>query len=96
MELPSGVTRIDETNCNRRIYVLRLNKSLYGLKQAGRNWFEKLQTGLEDRGFIQSRVDKCVFLEDNCIVVMYVDACIILGKDKYAHGQLSHQVTARR
>jgi hypothetical protein len=37
MELPPGVTPIDETDDNRRRYVLRLNKSLYGLKQAGHN-----------------------------------------------------------
>ena len=83
MELPSGVTPIDETDSNRRRYVLRLNKSLYGLKQAGHNWFEKLRTGLEDRGFVQSRVDKCVFFKDCCIVVTYVDDCIILGKDMH-------------
>ena len=53
------------------------------MKQVGHNWFEKLRTGLEDRGFIQSQVDKCVFLKDNCIVVTYVDDCIILGKDMH-------------
>ena len=32
IELPAGVTPIDETDANHRQYVLRLNKSLYGLK----------------------------------------------------------------
>jgi len=48
MELPSGVTPIDEIDVNRRRYVLQLNKSLYGLKQAGiigsRNYVQVLQT----------------------------------------------------
>ncbi len=42
MELPAGVNPVDVTDENRRRYVLKLNKSLYGLKQAGYNWFEKL------------------------------------------------------
>ena len=42
MELPVGINPIDVSNENRRCYVLKLNKSLYGLKQAGYNWFEKL------------------------------------------------------
>jgi hypothetical protein len=42
MELPVGVNPIDVSDENRRCYVLKLNKSLYGLKQAGYNWFEKL------------------------------------------------------
>ncbi len=41
MELPLGFDAPDSQN--RKHYVLRLNKSLYGLKQAGYNWFTKLR-----------------------------------------------------
>jgi hypothetical protein len=30
--------------------------------------------------FIQSQVDKCIFFQKDCIVLTYVDNCIILGK----------------
>ena len=40
MELPAGVNPINVSDGDRHIYVLKLNKSLYGLKQAGYNWFE--------------------------------------------------------
>jgi hypothetical protein len=81
MELPAGVNPINVSDGNRRRYVLKLNKSLYGLKQAGYNWFEKLRGGLITRDFIQSEVNKCVFFRKDCIVLTYVDDCIILGKD---------------
>ncbi len=41
MEPPAGVNPVDILDENQRCHVLRLNKNLYGLKQAG-NWFEKL------------------------------------------------------
>jgi hypothetical protein len=63
----------------RKSYVLRLNKSLYGLKQAGYNWFVKLSNGLQDLGFVQSSNDPCAFFNHNCIVLTYVDDCIIVG-----------------
>ena len=44
--------------------VLRLCKSLYGLRQAPRTFFEKLKSGLEERGWIQSIVDSCLFLKN--------------------------------
>ncbi len=81
MELPAGVNPINVSDGDRRRYVLKLNKSLYGLKQAGFNWFEKLREGLITRDFIQSQVDKCVFFRKDCIILTYVDDCIILGKD---------------
>ncbi len=59
MELPLGFEA--PLNGNRKIYVLRLNKSLYGLKQAGCNWFEKLHNGLLNRGCTQSNIDAFVF-----------------------------------
>jgi hypothetical protein len=46
MELPIGFDT--PNNEERRFYVLKLNKSLYGLKQAGYNWFIKLSNGLQD------------------------------------------------
>jgi hypothetical protein len=42
MELPIGFDPPEEEYC--KSYVLRLNKSLYGLKQAEYNWFAKLST----------------------------------------------------
>ncbi len=68
-------------------YVLRLNKSLYGLKQAGYNWFAKLSNGLQDRGFVHSSIDPCVFFNHNCIILTYVDNCIII-RDRH------HQINA--
>ncbi len=78
MELPLG---FDAPNSqSQKHYVLQLNKSLYGLKQAGYNWFVKLSNGLEDCGFVPSSVDLCVFFGQGCIVLTYVDDCII-GSD---------------
>jgi hypothetical protein len=81
MELPAGINPTNVSDGDRRCYVLKHNKSLYGLKQADYNWFEKLGKRLITRDFIQSQVDKCAFFQKDCIVLMYVDNCIILGKD---------------
>ena len=56
-----------------------MNKSLYGLKQAGYNWFAKLCNGLLDCGFTQSIINACVFFGKGCIILTYVDDCIIVG-----------------
>jgi hypothetical protein len=77
MELPIGFEAPDGENC--KTYVLKLNKSLYGLKQAGYNWFAKLSNGLHNRGFMQSSINSCVFFGHKCIILTYVDDCIIIG-----------------
>jgi hypothetical protein len=77
MELPASFDA--PNNEDWKFYVLKLNKSLYGLKQAGYNWFAKLSNGLQDRGFVQSSVDPCVFFGHKCIVLTYVDDCILVG-----------------
>jgi len=60
-------------------YILKLNKSLYGLKQASFNWYEILKKGLEDQGFTPSQIDSCIYLKKGMIVLTYVDNCIIFG-----------------
>jgi hypothetical protein len=77
MKLPIGFDI--PNNEEHRFYVLKLNKSLYGLKQAGYNWFAKLSNGLQDQGFVQSSINSCVFFGPGCIVLTYVDDCIIIG-----------------
>jgi hypothetical protein len=40
MKLPAGINNTNVSDGDWRRYVLKLNKSLYGLKQAGYNWFK--------------------------------------------------------
>jgi hypothetical protein len=76
MEMPYGF------DCDgNRGYVLKLNKNLYGLKQASYNWFNLIKSGLEARGYEhQSETDPCVFLGKDSIVLVYVDDCIVFSK----------------
>ena len=41
--------------------VCRLNKSIYGLKQAANNWYKELANFLLRQGFTRSRNDHCLF-----------------------------------
>jgi hypothetical protein len=77
MELPIGFDAVHNESC--KFYVLCLIKSLYGLKQAGYNWFAKLCNGLLDHGFLQLNIDLCVSFGQGCIVLTYVDNCVIVG-----------------
>jgi hypothetical protein len=61
--------------------VLRLLKSLYGLRQAPRTFFEKLREGLLERGYTQSQIDPCLFMKQGIICVCYVDDTIFAGAD---------------
>jgi hypothetical protein len=65
-------------------HVLKLKKNLYGLRQAGYNWHEKLKQGLLHHGFRQSVVDPCLFLRHDCILVVYVDDCLLFSKEASA------------
>jgi len=65
--------------------VCRLHKSLYGLKQASRNWIHKLSSSLFTLGFLQSKVEPTLFylrtVSSYTCVLIYVDDLVIAGDD---------------
>jgi hypothetical protein len=87
MEVPAGfevregkLTFVGEHHKNtERTHALRLLRNMYGLKQAGNNWYRHLQQELISMGFHQSKVDKCLFIKDDCILLLYVDDCLVFS-----------------
>jgi hypothetical protein len=67
----------------RRDIVWKLEKSLYGLKQASRAWYTKAKVELNKLGFSRSNSDHAVFILSQrahfCIVALYVDDLMILS-----------------
>ena len=64
---------------------LKLNKSLYGLKQASRNWWKKLHTLLTSLGGVASSADPCLYTLRRggkiMYVLVYVDDCQLFSAD---------------
>lgn len=57
--------------------VCRLNKAIYGLRQAGRQWNKKLDAFLLQIGYKRSSSDPCVYIKRNLIIAIYVDDFLI-------------------
>ena len=81
MELPQGVIPPKPGQ------VCRLRKSLYGLRQASRQWYEKLSKVLLDCGFTQSQADFSLFTKKKqdghfTTLLIYVDDMLLTGDDR--------------
>lgn len=59
----------------------QLVKNLYGLKDAGKTWFDFLQKGLVERGWKQSNVDACHFTKSGIVLIVYVDDAILISPE---------------
>ena len=62
-------------------YVLKLNRSVYGIKQAPRNFFKYLKKHLRGQGLIQSDHDPCLFIGAKVTVIVYVDDILFFAEN---------------
>lgn len=82
VEQPPG---FEKTTASGRKLVCKLNRSLYGLKQSGRNWNNLLHNFLVGQHFEQSHSDHCVYTKNSVnskvIIIVWVDDLIICASD---------------
>jgi Reverse transcriptase (RNA-dependent DNA polymerase) len=66
---------------NRKV-VLRLRKSLYGLKQSPHEWNKDIDGKLKKLGFRQSEADSNLYIstfKNGCFLLLYVDDILLVG-----------------
>ncbi|XP_059290878.1 uncharacterized protein LOC132044419 [Lycium ferocissimum] len=92
MKFPAGTTPPSPS------HVCKLRKSIYGLRQASRQWYSKLTYALNFKGFTHSLNDYSIFVKKSnsslSIVAVYVDDIILIGNDSadvHSLNQFLHQ-----
>ena len=74
------------------MYSIKLQRSLYGLKQSGRMWYNRLSDYLINKGYVNNVICLCIFIKkiisEFVIIVVYVDDLNIIGTP----GELSKAV----
>nr|GFA72331.1 hypothetical protein [Tanacetum cinerariifolium] len=80
IEQPEGY--VDPKYPNR---VCKLQRSIYGLKQASRQWNKRFHEEIKKFGFIQNRNEPCVYRKasgsDVVFLILYVDDILIIGNN---------------
>ena len=89
MEMPEGLPRYDAEGNE---LVCHLLKSIYGLRQAPRIWFNHFKASLMTFGFTQSQVDPCLFIYKLGSIVIYgllwVDDLVLMTNDDATRDRL--------
>lgn len=81
MEIPPGWSKPEASGM-----VCKLKRSLYGLKQSPRAWFDRFRWALCDMGYKQCNGDHTLFYRHSgrkiTVLAVYVDDIIITGDDE--------------
>jgi hypothetical protein len=66
--------------------VCKLKKSIYGLKQASRQWYLKFHNVISSFSFVENVMDQCIYQKVSgskiCFLVLYVDDILLATNDK--------------
>ena len=70
---------------DRETHVCKLKKALYGLIQAPRTWYDRIESLLSSLGFTKSKADSNLYYKvdegNPLILLLYVDDLFVIGVD---------------
>ncbi|KAA0045027.1 Beta-galactosidase [Cucumis melo var. makuwa] len=78
--------------------VCKLQKSLYGLKQSPRAWFDRFTTFVKSQGYSQGHFDHTLFTKvfetgKIAVLIVYVDDIVLSGDDQAEISQLKQRMS---
>ena len=95
MDQPEGFVVHGQEN---KVY--KLDRSIYGLKQAPKQWHDKFDNLLISNGYKINDNDKCIHYKsdnDACtIICLYVDALVIFGSNIHVVNKDKTETKSRR
>ena len=96
IEQPEGFEQQDKNGVK---LVCKLQKSLYGLKQSGRNWNNMIHQYSLDEQFEQSLVDPCVYTrikdESKVTIIVWVDDIIVAPNNTQSLVEMKRYLSQR-
>ena len=96
VEQAKGFEKFDQ---NGEKLVYKLNKSLYGLKQSGRNWNQTLNNYLMSLGFHQSQNDPCLYIKTSdkgmVILLTFVDDMLLVSSNQIEKNKIKANLKER-
>jgi hypothetical protein len=80
-------------------WVWKLKKSIYGLKQASKDWHDLANKTLKEMGFKPCATDNCVFTKEIptglFYIVLYVDDLLLTTKDMGTMNEIKRELIGR-
>ena len=75
--------KMPEAYTPRNLFLIKLQRSLYGLKKSGRMWYKRLSEYLIKEGYKNDHICPCVFIKKSktgfAIIAVYVDDMNLIG-----------------
>ena len=80
-------------------YVMKLNKAVYGIKQASRTWYNTMNTFLCDSGFHKSDADPGLYISSDAgghtFILVYVDDILVVGPEDKEVQKINSMMSSR-
>ncbi|CAM8886911.1 unnamed protein product [Rhodiola kirilowii] len=95
MRIPEGFKMPEASSSKpRERYSVKLERSLYGLKQSGRMWYNRLNEYLSQKGYVNNPGCPCIFIKkmtSGCVIIaVYVDDLNIIGTNEEIREVISY------